>query len=169
MRKRVYEASIHRADGTRSFNTFPIVVEIAKLRAEKAKLMGYDNYASFSLENTMAKTPEQTYAFLKQLISNYKAQAESKAIEEYARKSMGPDFQLQPYDRFYYSAKMKKEAYSFSEDDVKQYFNVDSVLINGVFYAANKVYGISFKERKDIPLYHPVMKVYSVKYTEMIS
>ncbi len=164
LRKRVYEASIHRADGTRSFNTFPIVVEIAKLRTEKARLMGYDNYASLSLEKTMAKTPEQVYAFLKQLIQEYKpkAEAETKAIEAYARKTEGADFQLQPYDRFYYSAKMKKEAFNFSEDEVKAYFNIDSVLVNGVFYAANRVYGLNFKERKDIPTYHPDMKVYEV-------
>ena len=164
LRKRVYEASIHRADGTRSFNTFPIVVEIAKLRTERAQLMGYNNYASLSLEKTMAKTPEQVYAFLKQLIQEYKpkADAETKAIEAYARKTEGPDFQLQPYDRFYYSAKMKKEAFNFSEDEVKQYFNIDSVLVNGVFYAANRVYGLNFKERKDIPTYHSDMKVYEV-------
>ena len=164
LRKRVYEASIHRSDGTRSFNTFPIVVEIAKLRTERAQLMGYNNYASLSLEKTMAKTPEQVYAFLKQLIQEYKpkADAETKAIEAYARKTEGPDFQLQPYDRFYYSAKMKKEAFNFSEDEVKQYFNIDSVLVNGVFYAANRVYGLNFKEKKDIPTYHPDMKVYEV-------
>ena len=164
LRKRVYEASIHRADGTRSFNTFPIVVEIAKLRTEKAQLMGYNNYASLSLEKTMAKTPEQVYAFLKQLIQEYKpkADAESRAIEAYARQKEGPDFQLQPYDRFYYSAKMKKEAFNISDDEVKPYFNIDSVLINGVFYAANRVYGLNFKERKDIPTYHPDMKVYEV-------
>ena len=164
LRKRVYEASIHRADGTRSFNTFPIVVEIAKLRTEKAQLMGYNNYASLSLEKTMAKTPEQVYAFLKQLIQEYKpkADAESRAIEAYARQKEGPDFQLQPYDRFYYSAKMKKEAFNISDDEVKPYFNIDSVLINGVFYAANRVYGLNFKERKDIPTYHADMKVYEV-------
>ena len=164
LRKRVYEASIHRSDGSRSFNTFPIVKEIAQLRAEKAKLMGYDNYASFSLEKTMAKTPEQVYSFLRQLIGEYtpKAAAETKAIEDYARKTEGTDFELQPYDRFYYSAKMKKETFNFSEDDVKPYFNIDSVLVNGVFYAANRVYGLNFKERKDIPVYHPDMKVYEV-------
>ena len=75
---------------------------------------------------------------------------------------MGSDFQLQPYDRFYFSAKMKKEECNFSEDDVKPYFNIDSVLVNGVFYAANRVYGLSFKERKDIPVYHPDMKVWEV-------
>lgn len=164
LRKRVYEASIHRSDATRSFNTYPIVVEIAQLRAEKAKLMGYDNYASLSLEKTMAKTPDQVYAFLKQLIQEYKpkADAETKAIEDYARKVTGTDIDLQPYDRFYFSAKMKKEMFNFSEDDVKPYFNIDSVLVNGVFYAANRVYGLQFKERKDIPVYHSDMKVWEV-------
>ena len=164
LRRRVYEASIHRADGTNSHNTFPVVVEIAKLRAEQAALMGYKDYASYSLESTMAKTSDNVYAFLRQLIEAYrpKADAETKAIEEYARRTMGSDFQLQPYDRFYYSAKMKKELLDISEDEVKPYFNADSVQQNGVFYAANRVYGLTFKERKDIPVYHPDVKVFEV-------
>lgn len=164
LHRRVYEASIHRADGTGSHNTFPLVAEIAKLRAEKAELMGYKDYASYSLERTMAKTPDRVYAFLKQLIAAYapKAEAETRAIEAYAQKTEGPDFRLEPYDRFYYSAKMKKEQFNFSEDDVKPYFNIDSVLVNGVFYAANRAYGLRFEQRTDIPTYHPDMKVYEV-------
>ena len=164
LRRRVYEASIHRADGTGKHNTYPIVVEIAKLRAEQAEIMGYPNYAAYSLEKTMAKTPEAVYAFLTNLISQYrpKADAETSAIEDYARKQEGEDFQLQPYDRFYYSAKMKKEMLDISDDEVKPYFNVDSVLENGVFYAANRVYGLTFKERTDIPTYHPDMRVFEV-------
>lgn len=164
LRRRVFEASMHRADGTGEFNTYPLVVEIAKLRAEKAKLMGYNNYAAYSLENTMAKTPENVYAFLKQLIASYKPKAdeETREIQEFARETEGKDFTLQPYDRFYYSAKMKKAKYNFSEDDVKPYFNIDSVLVNGVFYAAHRAYGLSFKERKDIPTYHKDMRVFEV-------
>ena len=164
LRKKVYEASIHRADGTSKYNTFPIVVEIAKLRAEQAEIMGYPNYASYSLEKTMAKTPENVYDFLMNLIKAYvpKADAETKAIEDFARKSQGAEFQLQAYDYFYYSAKMKKELLDISEDEVKPYFNVDSVLTNGVFYAANRAYGLTFKERTDIPTYHPDMKVFEV-------
>jgi len=164
LRKKVYEASIHRTDGTGKYNTFPLVVEIAKLRAEQAEIMGYPNYASYSLEKTMAKTPENVYAFLKSLIQQYrpKADAETKAIEDFARQTEGPDFQLQPYDRFYYSAKMKKQLLDISDDEVKPYFNIDSVLINGVFYAANRAYGLTFKERTDIPTYHPDMKAYEV-------
>ena len=164
LRKRVFEASVHRADGTNQHNTFAIASEIAKLRAEQAELMGYENYASYSLEDTMAKTPDNVYAFLKNLIKAYrpKADAETKAIEDYARKTEGADFKLQPYDRFYYSAKMKKEMLNISDDEVKPYFTVDSVLLNGVFYAASRVYGLSFKERTDIPTYHPDMKAYEV-------
>ena len=165
LRKRVYEASIHRADGTNpKYNTFPIVSEIAKLRAEQAELLGYPCYAAYSLDDTMAKTPENVYAFLMNLIKAYlpKADAETKAIEDFARKTQGAEFQLQPYDYFYYSAKMKKELLDISEDEVKPYFNVDSVLINGVFYAANRVYGLTFKERTDIPTYHPDMRVFEV-------
>ena len=165
LRRKVFEASIHRADATNpKFNTFPIVTELAKLRAEKGKLMGYNNYAEYSLERTMAKNPTNVYNFLHQLIKAYspKADAETQAIEQYAQKLEGADFRLQPYDRFYYSAKMKKEMLNISDDEVKPYFNVDSVQINGVFYAAQRVYGLTFKQRKDIPTYHPDMKVFEV-------
>jgi len=165
LRKRVYEASIHRADGTKKeHNTFALACEIAKLRAEQAEIMGYPNYASYSLERTMAKTPENVYRFLKSLIAAYtpKADFETKAIEAFAQQSEGRDFKLQPYDRFYYSAKMKKAELNISDDEVKPYFTVDSVLQNGVFYAANRVYGLSFKERTDIPTYHPDMRAFEV-------
>lgn len=165
LRKKVYMASIHRADGTNpKFNTFPIVTEIAKLRAEKGQLMGYSTYADYSLEKTMAKTAKNVNNFLQSLIKEYapKADAETREIEAYAQKSEGKDFKLQPYDRFYYSAKMKKEMLNISDDEIKPYFNVDSVQMNGVFYAAHRVYGLNFKQRKDIPTYHPDMKVFEV-------
>ena len=165
LRRKVYMASIHRADGTDpKFNTFPIVTEIAKLRAEKGQLMGYSTYADYSLEKTMAKNAKNVNNFLQNLIKEYapKADAETREIEAYAQKSEGKDFKLQPYDRFYYSAKMKKEMLNISDDEIKPYFNIDSVQVNGVFYAAHRVYGLNFKQRKDIPTYHPDMKVFEV-------
>ena len=165
LRKRVFEASIHRADGTNpKYNTFKIVSEMAKLRAEQAELMGYPCYAAYSLDDTMAKTTDNVNNFLKQLVAAYrsKADAETKAIEDFAKKTEGADFKLEPYDRFYYSAKMKKTMLDISEDEVKPYFNVDSVLLNGVFYAANRAYGLTFKERTDIPTYHTDMRVFEV-------
>ena len=165
LRRKVYMASIHRADGTNpEFNTFPIVTEIAKLRAEKGQLMGYNNYAEYSLEKTMAKNTKNVNDFLQQLIKEYapKADAETRDIEAYAQKTEGKDFKLQPYDRFFYSAKMKKEMLNITDDEIKPYFNIDSVQVNGVFYAAHRVYGLNFKQRKDIPTYHPDMKVFEV-------
>lgn len=165
LRRQVYEASIHRADGTRpEFNTFTIVAEMARLRAEKGSLMGYANYADYSLEKTMAKNSQNVNKFLAQLIKEYspKADAETRAIEAYAQKTEGADFKLQPYDRFYYSALMKKEVLNICDDEVKPYFNLDSVVEKGVFYAAQRVYGLQFKHRPDIPTYHPDMKVFEV-------
>ena len=177
LRKRVFEASIHRADGTNKHNTFPLVCEIAKLRAEQAEIMGYPNYAAYSLDRTMAKTSDNVYAFLKSLIAQYtpKADAETKAIEAFAHGTslasqdsslasclLPLASNLEPYDRFYYSAKMKKQQLNISDDEVKPYFNVDSVLINGVFYAANRAYGLTFNERTDIPAYHADMRVFEV-------
>ena len=131
--------------------------------------MGYPCYAAYSLDNTMAKTTDNVNNFLKNLVKAYKAKAdaETKDIEAFARQSVSDGsaigtFHLEPYDRFYYSAKMKKAMLDISDDEVKPYFNVDSVLINGVFYAANRVYGLTFKERKDIPTYHPDMRVFEV-------
>ena len=174
LRKKVYEASIHRADGADGtnpkYNTFAIVSEMAKLRAEKAELMGYPCYAAYSLDDTMAKTPDNVNNFLKNLVQAYKAKAdaETKAIEAFAHDAsltsnpLPLTSNLEPYDRFYYSAKMKKAMLDISDDEVKPYFNVDSVLLNGVFYAANRVYGLTFKERKDIPTYHPDVRVFEV-------
>ena len=112
----------------------------------------------------MAKNSGNVYNFLHQLIADYspKADQETKAIEDYAKKTMGSDFKLQPYDRFYFSSKMKKEQLNISDDEIKPYFNIDSVQVNGVFYAAHRAYGLTFKQRKDIPTYHPDMKVFEV-------
>lgn len=163
-REKVYKASIHRADGTNEVNTYPIILEMAQLRHKKANILGFPNYAAYSLDRTMAKTPQNVLDFFNELIKAYRpaADRETAEIEAYARQTMGSDFQLQPYDRFYYSEKMKQEKFNFSSDDVRPYFEADSVLKNGVFYAANRVYGLTFKERFDIPVYHPDVKVYDV-------
>ena len=168
LRERVYNASIHRTDETSENNTYGIIVEMAKLRAQKAALLGYPNFAAYTVSNAMAKTPENIYSFLNGLIVEYlpKSQQETAEIEAYARKTQGSDFQLQPYDRFFYSAKMKAEKFNISDEQVRPYFNMDTVLIKGVFYAAEKVFGLSFSERTDLPVYHPDVKVYNVHDTD---
>lgn len=163
-REKVYNASIHRSDNSGNENTYPIIAELAQLRHKKGQLLGFDNYAGYTLQNTMAKTPEAVTKFLQDLTNEYLpvAERETKEIEKFAQKTMGTDFKLQPYDRFYYSAKMKADKYNFNAEDVMPYFEVDTVLKNGVFYAAERVYGLQFEERFDLPGYHPDVHVYDV-------
>lgn len=165
LRERIYNASYHRTDETSKYNTYPIVVELAELRAKKAELLGFPNYAAYALVNSMAKNPETLLPFLKNIADTYKpvAEQEMKEIEAFARKTEGSDFTLHPWDVAYYSGKMKEAKFNFSEEDVKPYFQVDSVLENGVFYAANRVYGLTFEERFDLPTYHKDMRVFTVK------
>lgn len=164
LRERIYNASIHRTDETSKYDTYPIVVELAELRAKKGEILGFRNYADYSLSDAMAKNSGNVMSFLSSLTDSFlpKLEKEMKEIEKYARRTMGSDFVLQSYDIPYYSALMKKEHFSISEEDLKPYFQVDSVLENGVFYAANRVYGISFKERFDLPTYHKDMRVFTV-------
>lgn len=164
LREKVYKASIHRADETSSYNTYPILAELAQLRHKKAEILGFTNYAAYSLSDAMAETPENVTSFLQNLTAAYlpKIQEETKEIEAYARRTQGTDFDLQPYDRFYYSVKMKEEKFNFKEDEVKPYFEIWSTLENGVFYAANRVFGLTFEERLDLPTYNEDMKVYNV-------
>ena len=165
VREQIYNASIHRTDQDSKYNTYPIVAELAKLRAKKGEILGFANYADYSLSNSMAKNSENVMNFLNSLIDNFlpKLETEMKEIEKYAQRTMGSDFSLRPYDIPYYSAQMKKEHFSISEEDVKPYFQVDSVLENGVFYAATRAYGITFEERFDLPTYHKDMRVFTVK------
>lgn len=164
-REKVFTASFHRSDNNGNKNTYPIISEMAQLRQKKAELMGFANFGEYSLQNTMAQAPANVQDFLGNLIAEYKpfADKETAEIQAYARKTMGSDFELQPYDRFYYSDKMKAEKYGFDPNEVKPYFEVDAVLHDGVFYAAEKAFGITFAERFDLPGYNPEVRVYDVK------
>lgn len=167
MREKVYNASIHRADGegVSGANTWPLISEIAQLRARKARLLGFPDYASYSVHYQMAETEQAVDDFLRQLKESFvpKAEKEMASIEAFARRTEGSEFDLMPWDVVYYSAKMKEDKFHFSDAEVLPYFEVDSVLKNGVFYAANRVYGLSFEERFDLPVYADDVHVYTVK------
>lgn len=162
VRKKLYESSIHRADRTQN-NTEKIVVEIALLRAEKAKILGFPNYAAWSLQKTMAKTPEAVEKMYAGVVkaSVQKAKEEAKEIQKMITKE-GKKFKLEPYDWNLYAEKVRKAKYDLDENEVKSYFELKTVLEKGVFYSATKLYGITFKERKDIPTYHPDVMVYEL-------
>ena len=167
LRERIYRASIARNNGGEADNT-ALVVEIVKLRARQAKLLGYANYAAYSLEDESARSPEAVNKMLGQLGPAALLKAKSEAadiqglIDAEAKAAGVKPFTLQPWDWAYYAQKARKARYSFDEAQVKPYFELDRVIKDGVFYAAQVLYGLSFKERADLPVYHPDVKVYEV-------
>ncbi len=162
VRKELYQKSICRTEGG-VFDTREMVQELAKLRAQKAQVLGFDNYASWSLQGTMASTPDKVFDMFKNLIpgSLAKIESETKEIQAEITKN-GFDFKLKPYDWNHFAEKVRKSKYSLDEEEVKQYFELTNVLEKGVFYAATKLYGITFKKRTDIPVYHPDVVVYEL-------
>ena len=161
-RKQLFEKSIHRSD-TGIYNTSDLVLKMALLRAEKAQILGFDTYASWSLQGTMAATPDKVFNMFKNLIpgSLDKAGSEIKEIQKEINKE-GKDFKLAAYDWNHYAEKVRKSKYNLNEEEVKPYFEMTNVLEKGVFYAATKLYGITFKKRTDIPTYHPDVVVYEL-------
>ena len=161
-REKLYKAAWLRADGSAN-DTKGLIKEIVEVRAQKAKLLGFNNYAEWSLQKTMAKTPENINKFFNGLIpaATAKAQAESDEIQKMI-KSKGQDFKLEPWDWNYYAEMVRKEKYDLDENQIKPYFELNNVLEKGVFYAAQKLYGITFKARTDIPVYQEDVKVYEL-------
>jgi peptidyl-dipeptidase Dcp len=162
-RKALFEASWNRAEHGDANDTRKTIERLAQLRAEQAKLLGFPNYAAWKLQNQMAKTPATAIAFMHKLgpAAVARAESEAKDIQAMIDKS-GGDFQLQPWDWEYYAERVRKQKYDLDEDQIKPYFELNDVLQNGVFYAANQLYGLTFKERKDIPVYQPDVRVFEV-------
>ena len=163
VREKLFNASWIRAEKSDSNDTRKTIVNIAKLRAEKAKLLGYPNYAAWVLQDQMAKTPEAVDKFFAQLVPAATAKAKNEAadIQAVIDQQKG-GFKLQPWDWDFYAEQVRKQKYDLNESDVKPYFELNKVLQNGVFYAANQLYGLTFKERHDIPVYQKDVRVFEV-------
>ncbi|BDU16312.1 M3 family metallopeptidase [Lysobacter auxotrophicus] len=168
LRERLHKASVARGSRGNEFDNTGIVARVTKLRAERAKLMGYPNYAAYVLEDETAKTPQAVNAMLGQLapaaVANAKREAaDLQAMIDAEQKAKGqPTFKLEPWDWSFYSEKVRQAKYSFDESQLKPYFEMQNVLENGVFYAAGQLYGLKFKQRTDLPKYHPDTWVYDV-------
>ncbi|MCC7524680.1 MAG: M3 family metallopeptidase [Chitinophagaceae bacterium] len=162
-RQQLFEHSWLRAERNDSNDTRKTILRIAEIRIQKAKLLGFPNYAAWKLQDQMAQSPETVNRFLARLVppSVKKAATEANAIIELIKQEKDT-FSLQPWDWDFYSEKVRKAKYDMDEAQVKPYFVMDSVLENGVFFAAHALYGISFKERKDIPVYHDDVRVFEV-------
>ncbi|WP_115718375.1 M3 family metallopeptidase [Gallaecimonas mangrovi] len=150
LRKKIWETSAHRAQ-----DNGPVLLKLVELRAEKAKLLGYPTWAAYVLEDQMAKTPDAVFDILDKLAPKAVAKAKSEAADIQAEiKKDGGDFKLQPWDWAYYAEKVRKAKYDLDESQVKPYFEFNNVLHDGLFYAMHKLYGITFKERKDLPVWN---------------
>ncbi len=162
-RQKLFDASINRAEKNDANDTRQTLARLAKVRAEQAKLLGFPNYAAWKLQNQMAKTPDAALAFMRNIVpaATARAEREAKDIQAVIDRQNG-GFKLAAWDWQFYAEQVRKEKYDLDESQIKPYFEMNNVLHNGVFYAANLLYGISFKERKDIPVYHPDVRVYEV-------
>lgn len=162
LRKKMYEAFSSKANQNNEFDNKEIVHKLVALKSKKARLLGYESYADYVLEERMAKSKNEVLEFLDSMypVSFSKATDEAKVLQDFAIKLNGPA-QLQKWDVSYYTEKLKIEQISFDEEKLKPYFKLENV-IDGVFKVANKLFGLNFKERTDIPVYHPEVKTYVV-------
>ena len=171
-RQKIFEDSWNRAERGDANDTRATIARLAQLRAEKAALLGYPNYAAWKLTDQMAKTPEAAIHFLDALVPAATAKAASEAkdiqalIDSQGEASQSGaqhgGFTLQPWDWEFYAEQVRKAKYDLDQAQVKPYFELNNVLENGVFYAAHELYGFTFKERKDIPVYQPDVRVFEV-------
>ncbi|MET0581110.1 MAG: M3 family metallopeptidase, partial [Pseudoxanthomonas sp.] len=162
-RQKIHEASIVRGSHGGEFDNREIISKIMKLRAERARLLGYPNHAAYVLEDETAKTPQAVNDMLGKLAPAAVANARREAADLQAMiDKEGGGFQLAPWDWSFYAEKVRKEKFNFDEAQLKPYLDLDSVQQNGVFYAANQLYGLTFKERKDLPVYEPSVRVFDV-------
>ena len=163
VRAKLFEHSWTRAEKGDANDTRAIISQLALIRAEKAKLLGYPNYAAYVLYDQMAQTPQAVNKFIAQLVPATRAKAAEEArLIQAAIDKDGPHFDLKPWDWQRYAEKVRKARYDLDEEALKPYFELHKVLEDGVFYAANRHYGITFKPRKDIPVYQPDVMVYEV-------
>jgi peptidyl-dipeptidase Dcp len=167
-RQSIFDNSWNRTERGDANDTRAIVSRLAQLRAERAQLLGYPNHAAWTLENQMAKTPGAALEFMSALapLATARAEREGKEIQAVIDSSAGNSaqapFALEPWDWEFYGEKVRTAKYALNDSEVKPYFELGNVLVNGVFYAANRLYGITFKELKDIPVYQPEVRVFEV-------
>ncbi len=162
-RHAIFENSWNRAERGDANDTRATLARLAQLRAQKAALLGYPNYAAWDLTDQMAKTPEAAIHFLDALVpgTTAKAASEAKDIQDLI-DSQGGGFTVEPWDWEFYAEQVRKAKYDYDQSQVKPYFELNNVLEKGVFYAAHELYGLTFKERKDLPIWQPDVRVFEV-------
>lgn len=163
LRRELYMASSTKCSHDNEYNTIETVKKIANTRMAIAQLLGFDNYAEYSLQKRMAETSDAVYKLLNELLDAYTptAQKEYQEVQELAQQEQGNDFTVMPWDWAYYSNKLKDKKYSINEEILRPYFELEKVK-EGVFGLATRLYGITFKKNTDIPVYHKEVDAYEV-------
>lgn len=162
LRQRIWEASANRGL-TGANETASLVARLAQLRAERAALLGYDNWASYRLAPQMAKTPEAVYSMFGSMVPAVVANTEKEAADIQAMiTKTGGKFELAPWDWEFYAEKVRKEKFALDASSVRPYFEFNRVLEDGVFYTLKELYGVTLKPRPDLPVYHPDVKAYEM-------
>jgi len=163
LREKIFRAYINRGNNGNEYDNKALIARTIALRIEKANLLGYKTWAEYVLEENMAKAPENVYKLLEQIWTPALKKAKEEAAElQKLVKAEGHSFKLEPWDWWYYAEKLRKQKYNLDEEMLRPYFKLENV-IEGVFTLANKLYGLQFVERKDIPVYHPDVRVFEVK------
>ncbi|MDQ2888973.1 MAG: M3 family metallopeptidase, partial [Gemmatimonadota bacterium] len=163
VRKRLFDASWTRTEERDANDTRDLVARLAQIRAARARLLGFASFAALTLQDQMAKTPEAALEFVRNLVPAATANARAEAVEiQKMIAARGDDFELEPWDWDYYAERVRRARYDLDEEQLKQYFELGNVLTGGVFYAATRLYGITFEERNDIPVYHPDVRVFEI-------
>jgi peptidyl-dipeptidase Dcp len=162
-REALYKASVTRASKGDANDTRNLTTEIAQLRARKAGLLGFPNYAAYTLTDQMAKTPQAALGFVNRLAPAVAAKERAEAADiQKLIDAQGGGFKAQPWDWNFYAEEIRKQRYAIDSDELKNYFEFNTVLEKGVFHAANQLYGLTFSERKDLPTWNPDMRVFQV-------
>ncbi len=161
LRKKIWMAASTRATSG-EFDNRDVILQTLKLRQKRAELLGYKDHPSFILENRMAKSPDKVLSFIDNIVEKAlpKAKADMASLKEFKKELSGDD-DLRKYDQAYYTEKLKKKVLDFDDEELRPYFKLENVL-DGIFKVANKLYGLNFKERKDIPKYHQDVVTYEV-------
>ena len=164
LRKRIFEASIMRGAAAGPDTTEPTIARLAQIRALQAKLLGFPTFAAYALENQMARTPEQALKLVTQVVtaSAAKSRVEAARMQKLIDQE-GGGFTLEAWDWDYYAERVRKADFDFDQEEVRPYFELDRVLNDGVFFAATRLYGVTFRERKDLPVYDPEVRVFEVR------
>ena len=163
LRKELYTAYNTQCTHNNEYNNFANVARLANIRLEIAQLLGYNNYAAYTLKERMAENSDAVYKLLNQLVDAYKptAEKEVKEVQDLARQTQGPDFQIMPWDWSFYSNKLKDQKFSINDEMLRPYFELSKVK-EGVFGLATRLYGITFKKNNEIPVYNPDVDAYEV-------